>query len=64
MERDYFRPEFLIGIFSTDSELLADCVEALKLYFAAFIFMDLQYVGQTVFQIIEQEEAGNFLFAT
>ena len=36
-----FEPEFLIGIFSTDSELLADCVEALKLYFAAFIFMDL-----------------------
>jgi putative MATE family efflux protein len=41
-----FEPEFLIGIFSTDSELLADCVEALKLYFAAFIFMDLQYVGR------------------
>ena len=47
-----FEPEFLIGIFSTDRELLADCVDALKLYFAAFIFMDLQYVGQTVFIVV------------
>ena len=50
-----FEPEFLIGIFSTDSELLADCVEALKLYFAAFIFMDLQYVGQTVFKSLSTQ---------
>ena len=28
-----------------DKELLTDAVEALKLYFAAFIFMDLQYIG-------------------
>ena len=32
-----FAPEFLIGIFSSDKELLVDAVEALKLYFAAFI---------------------------
>lgn len=51
-----FEPEFLIGIFSTDSELLADCVEALKLYFAAFIFMDLQYVGQTVFKSLNKKK--------
>ena len=35
-------PHFLIGIFSSDSELIKDAVPALKLYFAAFIFMDLQ----------------------
>ena len=45
-----FEPEFLIGIFSSDKELLVDAVGALKLYFAAFIFMDLQYIGQTVFK--------------
>ena len=55
-----FEPEFLIGIFSTDSELLADCVEALKLYFAAFIFMDLQYVGQTVFKSLNKKKQAIF----
>ncbi len=43
-------PHFLIGIFSSDSELIKDAVPALKLYFAAFIFMDLQYIGQTTFK--------------
>ena len=33
-------PHFLIGIFSSDSELIKDAVPALKLYFAAFIFME------------------------
>ena len=55
-----FEPEFLIGIFSTDSELLADCVEALKLYFAAFIFMDPQYVGQTVFKSLNKKKQAIF----
>ena len=55
-----FEPEFLIGIFSTDRELLADCVDALKLYFAAFIFMDLQYVGQTVFKSLNKKKQAIF----
>ena len=38
-------PEFLIRIFSSDTELLKDAVIALKQYFAAFIFMDLQYIS-------------------
>ena len=42
-------PEYLISVFSSDTALSADAVPALKLYFAAFIFMDLQYIGQTVF---------------
>ena len=36
-------PEFLIGIFSSSKEILVDAVPAMKLYFAAFIFMLLQY---------------------
>lgn len=55
-----FAPEFLIGIFSTDRELLADCVDALKLYFAAFIFMDLQYVGQMVFKSLNKKKQAIF----
>ena len=38
-------PEALIGVFSSDPVLMQDAVPALKQYFAAFIFMDFQYMG-------------------
>ena len=53
-------PEFLIGIFSSDKLLLKDAVPALKLYFAAFIFMDLQYIGQTVFKSLNKKKQAIF----
>ena len=53
-------PEFLIGIFSSDKLLLKDAVTALKLYFAAFIFMDLQYIGQTVFKSLNKKKQAIF----
>ena len=53
-------PEFLIGIFSSDKLLLKDAVPALKLYFAAFIFMDLQYIGQTVFKSLNKKSRRFF----
>ena len=39
-------PSALIGIFSSDAALMQDAVPALKQYFAAFICMDFQYIGQ------------------
>ena len=53
-------PEFLIGIFSSNKELLVDAVPALKLYFAAFVFMLLQYTGQTVFKSLNKKKHENF----
>ena len=53
-------PEFLIGIFSSDPVLQADAVPALKLYFAAFIFMDLQYIGQTTFKSLNKKKQAIF----
>ncbi len=53
-------PEFLIGIFSSDPILQVDAVPALKLYFAAFIFMDLQYIGQTVFKSLNKKKQAIF----
>ena len=41
-------PHMLINIFSSDTSLMENAVSALKIYFAAFIFMDLQYIGQTI----------------
>ena len=48
-------PETLIRIFSSDTALIQDAVPALNMYFAAFIFMDLQYIGQAVFKSLNKK---------
>ena len=53
-------PELLIGIFSSDKTLIKDAIPALKLYFMAFIFMDLQYIGQTVFKSLNKKKQAIF----
>ena len=53
-------PHALICIFSSDSALTKAAVPALKLYFAAFIFMDLQYMGQTVFKSLNKKKQAIF----
>lgn len=53
-------PNVLIGIFSSDAALMQDAVPALKQYFAAFIFMDLQYIGQTVFKSLNKRKQAIF----
>ena len=53
-------PGTLIGVFSSDAELIADCVPTLKLYFSAFIFMDLQYIGQAVFRSLNKQRQAIF----
>ena len=53
-------PRFLIGIFSSDLALMTDTVPAMKLYFAAFIFMLLQYVGQTIFKALNKKKYAIF----
>ena len=53
-------PKYLIKIFSSDATLIKDVVPALKLYFTAFIFMDLQYIGQTVFKSLNKRTQAIF----
>lgn len=55
-----FAPAALIRIFSSDAALVQDAVPALKQYFAAFIFMDLQYIGQTVFKSLNKRKKAIF----
>lgn len=45
-------PEFWFDIFSDDAAMIAPGVEALKLYFFGFVFMALQFAGQTTFQAV------------
>ena len=53
-------PHALIAIFSSDATLMDDAVKALNIYFAAFIFMDLQYVGQTTFKSLNKKKQAIF----
>ena len=39
---------------------MKDAVPALHQYFAAFIFMDLQYIGQTVFKSMNKKKQAIF----
>lgn len=52
-----FAPRFLIGIFSSDQALITDAIPALKLYFGAFVFQALQYVGQTMFKSLGKKNS-------
>ena len=53
-------PELLIHVFSSDEALMADAVPALKLYFAAFLFMTLQSTGQTIFKSLNHKKQAIF----
>ena len=53
-------PNALIGIFSSDAALMQDAVPALNQYFAAFICMDFQYIGQTVFKSLNKKKQAIF----
>lgn len=53
-------PEALISVFSSDAALISDSVPALKQYFAAFIFMDFQYIGQTIFKSLNKKKQAIF----
>ena len=55
-----FAPRFLIGIFSSDQALITDAIPALKLYFGAFVFQALQYVGQTMFKSLGKKKFAIF----
>lgn len=53
-------PRALITIFSSDQTLMEDAEKALNIYFAAFIFMDLQYIGQTTFKSLNKKKQAIF----
>ena len=46
------RSDLVIGIFSSDKEILKDAVPAMHLYFFAFVFQTFQYSGQTTFKAL------------
>lgn len=55
-----WKPAMFISIFSTDKTLLKDAVQALHLYFLAFVFQSFQYSGQTVFKALNKKNQAIF----
>ena len=45
-------PQFFFNLFSDDPLLMTSGVEALKIYFFGFVFMALQFAGQSSFQAL------------
>lgn len=43
-------PRFWFGLFSDDATLIIPGIEAMTIYFFGFVFMALQFAGQTTFQ--------------
>lgn len=56
----YSDSPYPLQVFSSDASLISDSVPALKQYFAAFIFMDLQYIGQTIFKSLNKKKQAIF----
>ena len=53
-------PETFIRIFTGDEEIIADTVQAMRIYFGAFVFQSLQYSGQTVFKALGKKKRAIF----
>lgn len=53
-------PAFWFRIFSSDAELIAPGVDAIKIYFFGFVFMSFQFGGQSTFQALG--DAGHAIF--
>lgn len=58
-----FAPRVMIGLFTTDEELIARTVECSRIYFGAFPFMALQLTGQTTFVALNRPKHA-LLFST
>ena len=53
-------PEFVIGIFSSDPELMETALPAFHLYFSTFIFMVFQHCGQIIFKSLGKKNHAIF----
>ena len=53
-------PAKLISVFSSDVTILDDAIPALQMYFGAYIFMTLQFCGQTVFKALNKRKFAIF----
>ncbi len=53
-------PAFFVGLISNDPDLLHQTVAGSRIYFCAFMFMTLQYIGQTSYKALNQRGRSIF----
>lgn len=53
-------PAVFIAVFSNDKSILEQAVPATRIYFCAFLFMTLQYIGQTTYKALNQRARSIF----
>lgn len=53
-------PRFFIGIFTENADLFAHGVPAMHIYFFGFVFMALQFSGQTTFTALDKPKQAVF----
>ena len=53
-------PAIFIAIFSNDKTILEVAIPATRIYFCAFLFMTLQYIGQTTYKALNQRARSIF----
>ncbi len=53
-------PEFLIGIFSDETETIVTGAKMLNIYFFGFVFMAFQFAGQSTFQALGKAKQAIF----
>ena len=55
-----WKPEWFIGVFTSDEELIEQCVPLFHIYLYAFVFQALQYSGQTTFKALNKKGCAIF----
>ena len=55
-----FFPAAVIGVFSSDTTIMADAIPAFNLYFSTFIFMTFQHTGQSTFKSLGRKKQAIF----
>ncbi|MBO4395360.1 MAG: MATE family efflux transporter [Eubacterium sp.] len=53
-------PDVFIRIFSNDTAIFADSMPAVRVYFIAFMFMTLQFIGQTTYKALNRRARAIF----
>ena len=53
-------PAAVIGVFSSDTTIMADAIPAFNLYFSTFIFMTFQHTGQSTFKSLGRKKQAIF----
>jgi Na+-driven multidrug efflux pump len=54
------RSDLVIGIFTSDREILKDAMPSLHIYFFAFVFQTFQYTGQSAFKALGKSRQAIF----